>query len=57
MTNPKTKAAENITAILTACGCKPTTTTNKNGDTIIKVNAPETLPNFNDPLTAFLEMD
>jgi hypothetical protein len=30
----------NITETLTACGCKPAATINKDGETIIKVNAP-----------------
>lgn len=34
-------ATENIIDILTACGCKPAATVNKNGETVIKVNAPE----------------
>lgn len=33
-------AIKNIMDTLTACGCKPAATVDKNGDTIIKVNAP-----------------
>lgn len=32
-------ATKNIIDILTACGCKPAATVNKNGETVIKVNA------------------
>ena len=53
-----------ITDILSACGCKPAAQVNANGDIIIKVNAPTipandppTLGDFNDPVTAFCEMD
>ncbi len=57
-----TKATKAITDILTACGCKPAATANKNGDIIIKVNAPtvtrsDDLPDFTDPWTAFFEPD
>ena len=34
------QAIKQITDILTVCGCKPATT-NENGKTVIKVNAPE----------------
>lgn len=33
-------ATQNIIDILTACGCKPAATIDKNGDQIIQVNAP-----------------
>jgi len=37
-------AINHITSILTACGANPTVTTDKNGNAIIKVNAPEVKP-------------
>jgi hypothetical protein len=52
-----------ITDILTACGCKPATGTDKNGNTVIKVNAPTIhadpapLMDSNDPWVAFFEPD
>lgn len=33
-------AAKQIIDILSACGCKPAAAVNKNGETVIKVNAP-----------------
>jgi hypothetical protein len=35
------KSTTEIINILTACGCKPTATTTKNGNVKIKVNAPK----------------
>lgn len=37
-------AKKQITDILTACGCKPTTTTDNGGNVAIKVNAPTVAP-------------
>lgn len=34
------KATEQITSILSACGCAPSVTTDRRGNDIIKVNAP-----------------
>lgn len=34
-------AINSITSILSACGANPTVTTDKNGNSYIKVNAPE----------------
>jgi hypothetical protein len=36
------KSIQAITDILTACGCKPAATVDKNGNALIKVNAPTT---------------
>lgn len=33
-------ATKQIINILSACGCKPAATVGKNGNTVIKVNAP-----------------
>ena len=48
---------------LKAMGANPTATTDTDGNTVIKVNAPNPTPNtdglmnFNDPWTAFFEAD
>lgn len=56
------QATKAITDILTACGCKPAATVNKDGDVIIKVNAPtgtrsDDLPDFTSPECFFCEPD
>jgi hypothetical protein len=45
-------AIKNIMDILSACGCSPAATTDKNGNTFIKVNAP-----IIEPVTTLFDTD